>query len=236
MLTEEPAPYIRRQKRDGPEPAAPVQDDQGEEELPPLSTGAGSAVRIPPELMPSEDEVMNYFKIYFNDIHPYVPVIPRSQLYYQWQNDRSSISPLLLEALFACAGRSSSDDLTQGAQWLAMANRHESSFMDVPRLSTIQAMLLLLKARESLPKKGYYYRSWQTVKTIVAMAKDLDIHEHYGNHVEGGSCDLQPVECLVQTRVWQALLVVEVMIGAPQGTFLSRARALYLFLSLSDIL
>lgn len=96
---------------------------------------------------------------------------------------------------------------------------HESSFMDVPRLSTIQALLLLLKARESLPKKGYYYRSWQTVKTIVSMAKDLDIHEHYGLHAEGKSCGLPPVECLVQTRVWQALLVVEVMIGAPQGMY-----------------
>ena len=89
--------------------------------------------------------------------------------------------------------------------------------MDVPRLSTIQALLLLLKARESLPKKGYYYRSWQTVKTIVSMAKDLDIHEHYSTHAEGRPCDLSPIECLVHTRVWQALLVVEVMIGAPQG-------------------
>lgn len=89
--------------------------------------------------------------------------------------------------------------------------------MDVPRLSTIQALLLLLKARESLPKKGYYYRSWQTVKTIVSMAKDLDIHEHHSTHSEGRPCELSPIECLVQTRVWQALLVVEVMIGAPQG-------------------
>jgi hypothetical protein len=89
--------------------------------------------------------------------------------------------------------------------------------MDVPRLSTIQALLLLLKARESLPKKGYYYRSWQTVKTIISMAKDLDIHEHYSTHLEEKTCNLSPVECLVQTRVWQALLVVEVMIGAPQG-------------------
>lgn len=104
--------------------------------------------------------------------------------------------------------------------------------MDVPRLSTIQAMLLLLKARESLPKKGYYYRSWQTVKTIVSMAKDLDIHEHYGVHAEGGSCDLQPVECLVQTRVWQALLIVEVMIGAPQGTSLL---FFFFFFFLSDV-
>lgn len=92
--------------------------------------------------------------------------------------------------------------------------------MDVPRLSTIQALLLLLKARESLPKKGYYYRSWQTVKTIVSMAKDLEIHEHYSSHAEGQPCDLSPIECLVSTRVWQALLVVEVMIGAPQGEWL----------------
>ncbi|KAL4752689.1 hypothetical protein BDW72DRAFT_61714 [Aspergillus terricola var. indicus] len=209
------APYIRQQRTDRTEPEIPIQDEV-EESLPPLRTGSGSKIRIPPELMPSDDEVMNYFKIYFDDIHPYVPVVHRAHLYHQWQHDRNSISPLLLEALFACAGRLS-DDPAQGAQWLALATRHESSFMDVPRLSTIQALLLLLKARESLPKKGYYYRSWQTVKTIISMAKDLDIHEHYSTHLEEKDCNLSPVECIVQTRVWQALLVVEVMIGAPQG-------------------
>ncbi|KAL4883609.1 hypothetical protein BJY04DRAFT_21959 [Aspergillus karnatakaensis] len=209
------APYIRQQRADTSEADIPTQDDV-EEDLPPLRTGAGSKIRIPPELMPSDDEVMNYFRIYFDEIHPYVPVIHRAQLYYQWQHDRKSISPLLLEALFACTGRLS-DDPAQGAQWLALATRHESSFMDVPRLSTIQALLLLLKARESLPKKGYYYRSWQTVKTIISMAKDLDIHEHYNAHLEEKTCNLNSVECLVQTRVWQALLIVEVMIGAPQG-------------------
>ncbi|KAK1141924.1 hypothetical protein N8T08_008335 [Aspergillus melleus] len=209
------APYIRQQRREGVEPEVSSQDE-AEGTLPPLNTGAGSTIRIPPELMPADDEIMKFFKIYFDDIHPYVPVVHRSHLYYQWQHERHLISPLLLEALLACSGRLS-DDPAQGAQWLALANRHESSFMDVPRLSTIQALLLLLKARESLPKKGYYYRSWQTVKTIVSMSKDLDIHEHYNTHAENQSCDLSPMECLVQTRVWQALLVVEVMIGAPQG-------------------
>ncbi|KAF5863396.1 hypothetical protein ETB97_010154 [Aspergillus alliaceus] len=209
------APYIRQQRKEKGEPEIPVQDE-AEEPLPPLRTGAGSTIRIPPELMPSDEEVTDYLKIYFDDIHPYVPVVHRSHMYYQWQYDRNSISPLLLEALFACAGRQS-DDPAQGAQWLALANRHESSFMDIPRLSTIQALLLLLKARESVPKKGYYYRSWQTVKTIVSMAKDLEIDEHYNTHAENRLCDLSPIECLVQTRVWQALLVIEVMIGAPQG-------------------
>ncbi|QGA19958.1 hypothetical protein EYB26_007656 [Talaromyces marneffei] len=208
------APYIRQQRKGLTEPGAPVQDE--DEILPPLSTGAGSTIRIPPELMPPNEEVMEYFKIFFQDIHPYVPVIHRSHLYNQWRNDRASISPLLLEALFACAGRMS-DDPAQGAQWLALATRHESSFMDVPRLSTIQALLLLLKARESNPKKGYYYRSWQTIKTAISMSKDLELHEHYATHQEGISCGLDPVECLIQTRVWQTLLVVEVMVGGPQG-------------------
>ncbi|KAN0086780.1 hypothetical protein V8E54_000468 [Elaphomyces granulatus] len=209
------APYIRQQRRGIGEPEAPVQDEP-DEKLPPLSTGAGSTIRIPPELMPSNDDAMDYFKIYFSDIHPYVPVVHRSHLYQQWRKDRSSISPLLLEALFACAGRMSNDP-AQGAQWLALANRHEASFMDVPRLSTIQALLLLLKARESSPKKGYFYRSWQTVKTIISMAKDLDLHEHYGIHAEGRPCNLDSIECLIQTRVWQTLLIVEVMVGGPQG-------------------
>lgn len=109
---------------DRSEPEIPTQDET-EENLPPLRTGAGSKIRIPPELMPSNDEVMNYFKIYFDDIHPYIPVVHRAHLYYQWQNDRRSISPLLLEALFACAGRLS-DDPAQGAQWLALATSEAS--------------------------------------------------------------------------------------------------------------
>lgn len=78
-------------------------------------------IRIPPELMPDDDEAIKYFQIYFDDIHPYVPVIHRSSFYTQWQSNRSSMSPLLLEALFACAGRLS-EDPAQGAQWLALAN------------------------------------------------------------------------------------------------------------------
>lgn len=49
------------------------------------------------------------------------------------------------------------------------------------------------------------------------MSKDLELHEHYATHREGISCGLDPVECLIQTRVWQTLLVVEVMVGGPQG-------------------
>ena len=97
---------------------------------------------------------------------------------------------------------------------------HEDCFMDVPRLSTVQAMMILIKARESAPKRGYYYRSWITIKKIITMAHDLDLHEHYDQHKQGISCGSDPTECLIKTRIWQTLFILEVMVGAPQGKHL----------------
>lgn len=89
--------------------------------------------------------------------------------------------------------------------------------MDEPRISTLQALLLLLKGREAVPKKGYYYRSWRTLKAALSMAKDLELDEHSETHFKGNSCDLDPIECLNQNRIWRTILIAELMIGAPQG-------------------
>ena len=58
-----------------------------------------------------------------------------------------------------------------------------------------------------------------TVVSLVAMAKDLELHEHYETHQMGGSCGASPHDCLAKTRVWHTLFVLEVMIGGPQGGF-----------------
>ncbi|OAP63216.1 hypothetical protein AYL99_02443 [Fonsecaea erecta] len=211
------APYIRSEKS-SKELDPPIQEPDPEPKIAAaFSTDAGSQIRIPPALMPSHEEAMQAFETYFANVHPYVPVLNRSQFYDQWHHDQASISPLILEAVFANAGRLS-DDPAQGAQWLALANReHEPFFLDSPRLSNLQALLLLLKARESAPKRGYYYRSWMTCKTAITMAKDLELHLHYDIHSLGESCDSDPVECLTKTRIWQTLLVCETMVGGPQG-------------------
>ncbi|KAI9812464.1 MAG: hypothetical protein M1827_004695 [Pycnora praestabilis] len=209
------APYISHQKKSLAE--APALEEF-EINLPPMATGPDLTVRIPPELMPSEQQASQYFDTFFANIHPYVPVINRSYFYQQWHTNRESISPLILEGIFACAGRMSGDP-SQGARWLALAGKHADCFMDVPRLSTIQAMLLILKARESAPKRGYYYRSWMTIVNIIAMAKDLGLHEHHALHQSGKVCDSAYNDCVTKTRVWQTVFACEVMIGGPQGRF-----------------
>jgi len=81
----------------------------------------------------------------------------------------------------------------------------------------MQAMILLLKAREASPKRGYFWRSWMATVSLVAMAKDLELHEHYDTHQMGKSCGSTPHDCIAKSRVWQICMIFEVMIGGPQG-------------------
>lgn len=195
----------------------------------------GLKIRIPPELMPDEQTTLHYFDLYFAHVHPYVPVLSRTSFYQQWNTSRETISPLILEAMFAMGGRLA-EDPGEGQQWLALASSkcapshkgtkanglgHADSFMDIPRLSTLQALLMILKAREAAPKRGYYYRSWMTVVQCVQMAKDLGLDEHYEDHETGQPCEHSPTDCQLRTRIWQTIFVCEVMVGTPQGSSFS---------------
>jgi hypothetical protein len=70
--------------------------------------------------MPDDETALQYFDLYFLNVHPYVPVLNKALFYHQWHTDRDSISPLILEAIFAIAGRLA-DEPSEGLQWLALA-------------------------------------------------------------------------------------------------------------------
>ena len=117
------APYLNSKMQSTRDEEPAVEDgDEYKTLLPPLTAGPGSKIRIPPELMPDDDTVLHYLDLYFVNAHPYVPVLDKSYFYHQWHNNRGSISPLLLEAMFAIAGRLA-DEPAQGQQWLALATR-----------------------------------------------------------------------------------------------------------------
>jgi hypothetical protein len=95
--------------------------DEYKNVLPQTLSGPDLKVRIPPELMPDEETVMHYFDMYFSNVHVYVPVLNKTLFYQQWHTNREAISPLILEAIFAIAGRLA-DEPSQGHQWLALAS------------------------------------------------------------------------------------------------------------------
>ena len=100
--------------------------DEYKHVLPTTLSGPDLKVRIPPELMPDDETALHYFDMYFANVHPYVPVISKPLFYQQWHTNRDAISPLILEAIFAIAGRLA-DEPAQGQQWLALASSEFSS-------------------------------------------------------------------------------------------------------------
>jgi hypothetical protein len=95
-------------------------DDEYKSSLPPLPSRPGLKIRIPPELMPDDETILQYFDLFFTHIHPYVPVLDKVAFLQQWQRDRESISPLIIEAIFALSARLA-DEPHMGQPWLAVA-------------------------------------------------------------------------------------------------------------------
>ncbi|KAF2217891.1 hypothetical protein CERZMDRAFT_63994 [Cercospora zeae-maydis SCOH1-5] len=205
------APYITRAHL---APDAPGVDEA--EVVLPASVLADSTIRIPPDMMPSEERATYFFSYFFDHIHPYCPVLHRATFLEKWRTSRHSMSPLLLEAIFACVARYLEQPV-ESRKWLALASRHEESFKDVPRLETIQAMIILMKARESISKRGYYYRSWMAVKYMTTSGIDLGLDIHHEQHRTTNKCNYNRVECMLRTRVWQTLFTLEILTGAPMG-------------------
>lgn len=116
------APYLQSKKNIKALVEEPAFEDVDEykDVLPSTLSGPGLKVRIPPELMPDEETVLHYFDCYFDNVHPYVPVLNKTLFYQQWHTNREAISPLILEAIFAISGRLA-DEPAQGQQWLALA-------------------------------------------------------------------------------------------------------------------
>jgi hypothetical protein len=93
--------------------------EEPEAALPPFSIWPHAKVCIPPKMMPSDEIALQYFDIYFTHIHPYVPVLHQQAFFLQWNTTRASISPLILEGIFALAARLTGDS-AQSHQWLTL--------------------------------------------------------------------------------------------------------------------
>ena len=113
------APYIRQNNKDSQTPETPVVET-GSKTVE-LDSRPGSHIHIPSHLIPTDEEAAKLFDLYFMHIHPFWPVLSRSQFYDQWNHHRESISPLLLAAVFACGARVS-DEPTTSLPWLTVLN------------------------------------------------------------------------------------------------------------------
>lgn len=171
--------------------------------------------------LPPEDLAMHLIDLYFETVHPYMPVLNKTQFYNDWQGPhRSSMSPYLLVSLFNCSIGISKDArlydspgrLSAMATYLnTLQANYSDLFKDTPRLSSLQSECINLKGLEARPDTpGYFYKSWFQLTCIIRLGRDLGLDRLCASSA-------QDPDTIAGKRIWQICFIMDQLMGAAQG-------------------
>ncbi|OAA56370.1 Transcription factor [Cordyceps fumosorosea ARSEF 2679] len=152
-------------------------------------------------------------QLFFQHAYPFVPVLDKQDFLQRWDLDRESIPLPTRSAIFSLV-ETLNDAPENALKWFRLARGQLSPSRNLADLSTLQALLILLKAKESMPKENYYFDSWLGISRCIEIAQSLGLSRHT-THQQTGSCDSSVAECRLMRRIWQTIYVVEVMISYP---------------------
>ncbi|KAI7858289.1 fungal-specific transcription factor domain-containing protein [Circinella umbellata] len=179
------------------------------------SEASSSAVTALPHDVPQ-----SLIKTYFEHVHKYVPMIHNPYFYKQLSNKVDPPSPLLLYAMCAVASRwtgeytgAASGQIAPGFSFYQRAFAKIDEYSDAPRVSTIQALLLLTKYQEYYRRLGFFHRPGLYLGMAVRMCNDLGLPKL--DSVPGQ--DEDPQEHEEKKRTFWMVFIYDLMMSIEQG-------------------
>ncbi|RIA87803.1 fungal-specific transcription factor domain-containing protein [Glomus cerebriforme] len=148
-----------------------------------------SLPNLPVNLKPIPEEISRpLFEKYFKHVHPYFPIINRGHFFRLLNNAdvKDQPSKLLIEAIFAI-GAMFPPTVKQNSEYSSQffyerAKSILDYFIDVPRLSTIQALILLFMIDQGKPSS---YRSQTFCSIAIKMAQTIGLNRKNGAAYQG---------------------------------------------------
>lgn len=131
-----------------------------------------------PEIYNSEPIQEHLLDIYFQYIDPLLPILHKPSFYHQVKSHQP-VSSLLLNAIYCVSSRWDMsipvrEDEPRGWNYYQLAINLLNQQKE-PQLSTVQALLLLLKYNEHVRRPGFVWRMRYYFQMIVRMCKDLGL-------------------------------------------------------------
>ncbi|ORZ19604.1 fungal-specific transcription factor domain-domain-containing protein [Absidia repens] len=173
--------------------------------------------------LPNTTINLDLLSAYFAHVHPYFPMIHKDSFLLDVHNQ----SPLLLNAMYAVAEQwvhidlfSSDTGLGQttpqpppGLKYYQDAISLVELYTDAPRLSTIQALLLIVKYHELVRRSGFFYRTQFYFDLVVRMCKDLGLPR-----ILPPTCQVHPILAEQRRRVFWIAYVYDLLMSTELGT------------------
>lgn len=150
---------------------------------------------------------MDLIQSYLENVHPSLPFIQKSSL------NQPQLSTLLLNAIYAVSSRFvNSSAATQnndppGWSYYKKALSLIDSYADAPRLSTVQALVLLAKYHEHIQRPGFFWRTKFFIQLAVKMSSNLGLWKKPDSGTQP-SCGF---EYEMRARTFWALYAYEVL-------------------------
>ncbi|KAI8148344.1 fungal-specific transcription factor domain-containing protein [Fennellomyces sp. T-0311] len=129
--------------------------------------------------MPSRQIQEHLIHIFFSQCHPILPTLSRSMFFDQLNVKGPLITPLLLNIMYAHAAKHvASDSAVQGHIFYNRARRLVDDFLDVPRVSTVIALLYMASYNnnEEGDSRVRSSRAWMYSGMAVRMCLELGLH------------------------------------------------------------
>ncbi|KAG0086721.1 Transcriptional activator of fatty acid utilization [Podila epicladia] len=169
---------------------------------------------------PPTDLAEHLIDIYFKFVHPHLPVLHKNSFLRQYRNPDPEKKPplVLLNAMFALASRFTTnpeiighgdDPEGFGDEYFARAKKLVDLEYELPRQSSIQALLLMVTYRFTSAKSGG--RVWVMLGMAIRMAQDLGMHRN------SARWHLPPLETEVRKRLWWSCYVMDRWVSASMG-------------------
>ncbi|KAF8952408.1 hypothetical protein BGZ46_003483, partial [Entomortierella lignicola] len=124
-------------------------------------------------------------EIYFNSVHTFLPVIHKTSFLTLCRDSKFRVPPFLLMAICAVAARHATEFELQEIPELSNLKTHHAlydharalldTYVDIPRLSTIQGLLLLAYYQTKEKRTGHFFRVRMYISLATRMAMDIGL-------------------------------------------------------------
>ncbi|KAG0263569.1 hypothetical protein DFQ27_001668 [Actinomortierella ambigua] len=154
---------------------------------------------------------MELIDLYFKHVHPYLLILHKPSFFRRLHDPKDPVPDFLLAAMYAVASNYSTSG-HNGKRYLDFWLSRLDATMDKPRLSTIQALLMIIKYHEGVRQTGFYFRTYMYTQMVIVLARELQLHKATPVNIK---LDQESHE--VRRRLFWAVFVLDQFISVSQG-------------------
>ncbi|KAF9150128.1 hypothetical protein BG015_008063, partial [Linnemannia schmuckeri] len=166
--------------------------------------------------VPLVDIQPDLIDLYFQHVHPYLLVIHKPSFFRRLHDPRDPVPDFVLAAMYAAASHYAPGREQDGRRYFEFWQSRLDDTLDKPRLSTIQALLMIIKYQEGVKKTGFYFRTYMYTQMVIVLARELQLHK-----TTPVNAKLDPESHEVRRRLFWAIFVLDQFLSVSQGRTMS---------------